>query len=241
MKNYARGFTLVELLVVIAIIGILAALLLPVLRGAHDRARRTQCLNNLGQVNLAVHLYAVNNDDTLPAEAGLCAKSYATNDFAIYFKHLVKGCVGLKGTSSAQDKLFACPSDTFYYDMLNSPSFWNYEDRSAHGLSDSDYSSYGFNGGNGYDNSLPGVFGMKLASIRIPTKTMLVAELSAFAPWSWHQPTKIPDGEVGVNDAKNILGFADGHVDYVEIYCDGNHVSFFYDPPGGYEYKWSGS
>ena len=110
-----------------------------------------------------------------------------------------------------------------------------------HELASSDYSSYGFNGGNGYSSSLPGVLGMKLASIQTPTKTFLITELPTFAPWSWHQPTKIPDGEVGVNNAKNILGFADGHVSSVKIYCDGNNVAFCYEPPDGYDYKWSGN
>ena len=60
------GFTLVELLIVIAVVGVLAALLLPALSRAREKARSTQCVSNLRQWGIAFRLYANDNDDCLP-------------------------------------------------------------------------------------------------------------------------------------------------------------------------------
>lgn len=252
MKNNSkavRGFTLIELLVVIAIIAILAALLLPVLKSAKAKAQRSACVNNLRQINLGVRMYSDDSQDASP-------DSSATNlDAFVGYKELMKNYVGLKGASSPQDKLFACPADQHNPNILFTNDGSKYPvQRSLHDDVQFDYSSYAFNGG---DNepltisasnititiTMAGLTGIKLSSVRHPGRTVLVAEYPAIFPYSWHDPSShgvaYDDGWI-YNDSKNVVSFVDGHVSYIPIYLNiTNSTAKCYNPPATYDYQWT--
>jgi len=80
-RSGSQAFTLAEMLVVIAIIGILAALLLPVLANAKSKGQRTACLNNLRQLSLATKMYADDNGGHLAASFPLGDADHLVNPY----------------------------------------------------------------------------------------------------------------------------------------------------------------
>ena len=212
-----RAFTLIELLVVIAIAAILAALLLPSLSRAKETARRTACLSNLRQVNLAIHLYADDFSDSLPV---LPVPNPYPNGIGAYYKQLVKGYVGLAGPASPQEKVFICPSDRILQKQIGHA-----------------FGSYTFNGYEVGPGAIQRITGKKLGAIKTPAKAVLAGEWPAFFGGAWHP---LVNGDHP--NAKNVLGFVDGHVGFIKIYWDGvvDSDPASYEPPGGYDYNWDG-
>ena len=85
IRSRARGFTLIELLVVIAIIAVLIPLLLPAVQAAREAARRSQCVNNLKQLGIAIQNYADVNGALPPTAMNttVAAGVGQTNDFPL--------------------------------------------------------------------------------------------------------------------------------------------------------------
>jgi len=231
----AKGFTLIELLAVIAVIGILAALLLPALSRSKNAVRKTACINNSRQINLAMRMYADEHGDAIRAR---------TNKEPIYFtyKESILPYLSRSGTTATNDPIFTCPSDDFdcSLDAIQEAFLFDHvKGIGFRSLKETSYSSYFFNG-LAPDEVETRVAGKPFSSVREPSRLILIGEISGFIGLSTHdrkQPQQF-------NNAKNIISFVDGHVACIPIYWNGrtglDNMPCFYDPPAGYAYTWLG-
>ena len=225
------AFTLIELLVVIAIIAILAAMLLPALAAAKERARMIACLDNLRQIGVFMQLYTDENDETFPAHQQQDPALGFTNDW--WGNYIITYANG-------NTELFHCP---VLQDVQNqyTPGFvwsWNCTNADHPG----DRVGYGANcffllvppygtlvapaiGPPGY---ISGGY-VKRSTVKLPSQCLVIGDSEGYWSMSLWWPNAIMDGsnplfegiatrhgsttEKGKNAAstRGVVVFVDGH------------------------------
>jgi prepilin-type N-terminal cleavage/methylation domain-containing protein/prepilin-type processing-associated H-X9-DG protein len=135
----AKGFTLVEMLVVIAIIGLLAALLLPVLTQAKSRATRIVCINDLKEIGFSSHLFANDHGGKFPTDVStndggaleFVQAGYQIAGKRFYFSYQLFRPLA---STLSTPKPLACPSDLERWAATNFSKFDNWNLSYALGL-----------------------------------------------------------------------------------------------------------
>ena len=187
-----RAFTLIELLVVIAIIAILAAMLLPALSKAKDKAKQTYCLNNLKQIGYMVQFYTDDNNDFFPGHRLMMPQLGVANDWWGHY---------LLPYGKQNSNLFHCPVLTGTRKQYFPGFKWswlpavNAGDRIGYGANtyflfcDPPYPA-GIGGPGGY--SSPGR--IKRSRVKIPMQNMMLGDSEGYYSMSLWWPASVMDG-----------------------------------------------
>ena len=174
------AFTLIELLVVIAIIAILAAMLLPALASAKDRAIRTKCMSNLREVNIGFQMYAGENKGLLPALPPGQGESYWAWDVPWVPGNSMANSVG-------SYKVYYCPGTAQRFSDTDDYALWS--TYAAGGLHVAAYAmtlpNTGASGGGGFVGSNPAD----------PVYTNVNTRIDVDGPWTLG-PIPIPMGSL---------------------------------------------